>query len=142
MKTHKIRIGITQGDINGIGYEIIIKTLIDNRILDICTPIVYGSAKVAAYHRKTLNISDFSLNITNHLKKQIPNVPILSIALMMISVLNSAKPLPVPEKLPISHLKKPRMILNQINLMHLLQHQSIKPIFNQINLISPDIQSF
>jgi len=63
MKTHKIRIGITQGDINGIGYEIIIKTLLDNRILDICIPVVYGSAKVAAYHRKTLNIGDFSMNI-------------------------------------------------------------------------------
>jgi len=44
MKTNKIKIGITQGDINGIGYEIIIKTLIDNRILNICTPIVYGSS--------------------------------------------------------------------------------------------------
>ena len=63
MKNQKIRIGITQGDINGIGYEIILKTLLDNRILEICTPIVYGSPKVAAYHRKTLNISDFSLNI-------------------------------------------------------------------------------
>jgi 4-hydroxythreonine-4-phosphate dehydrogenase len=63
MKLHKIKIGITQGDINGIGYEIIIKTLLDNRILDICTPVVYGSAKVAAYHRKTLNIGDFSMNI-------------------------------------------------------------------------------
>ncbi len=63
MKPHKIKIGITQGDINGIGYEIIIKTLLDNRILDICTPVVYGSAKVAAYHRKTLNIGDFSMNI-------------------------------------------------------------------------------
>jgi 4-hydroxythreonine-4-phosphate dehydrogenase len=63
MKLQKIRIGITQGDINGIGYEVILKTLLDIRILDICTPIVYGSPKVAAYHRKTLNISDFSLNI-------------------------------------------------------------------------------
>jgi 4-hydroxythreonine-4-phosphate dehydrogenase len=63
MKTQKIRIGITQGDINGIGYEVILKTLLDNRILEICTPVVYGSPKVAAYHRKTLNISDFSLNI-------------------------------------------------------------------------------
>ncbi|KPK81059.1 MAG: 4-hydroxythreonine-4-phosphate dehydrogenase, partial [Bacteroides sp. SM23_62_1] len=63
MKSDKIKIGITQGDINGIGYEIIIKTLLDNRILEACTPVVYGSAKVAAYHRKTLNIGDFSLNI-------------------------------------------------------------------------------
>jgi len=57
-----IKVGISQGDINGIGYEIIMKTLLDNRILEICTPIVYGSSKVAAYHRKALNITNFSLN--------------------------------------------------------------------------------
>ena len=62
MKTHKIKAGITQGDINGISYEVIIKTLLDTRILEICTPIVYGSPKVAAYHRKVLNITNFSLN--------------------------------------------------------------------------------
>jgi len=62
MEDHRIRLGITQGDINGIGYEVIIKTLMDPRILDICTPIVYGSPKVMAYHRKALNIPNFSLN--------------------------------------------------------------------------------
>ena len=62
MRTDKIRLGITHGDINGIGYEIIFKALSDIRMFDMCTPIVYGSSKVAAYHRKTLNISNFSLN--------------------------------------------------------------------------------
>jgi 4-hydroxythreonine-4-phosphate dehydrogenase len=62
----KLKVGITQGDINGIGYEIIIKTLLDNRILNFCTPIVYGSPKIAAYHRKALNISNFSLNNIRH----------------------------------------------------------------------------
>ena len=61
MKT-KIKIGITQGDINGIGYEVIIKALQDNRITEFCTPIVYGSPKIAAYHRKALNIDNFSFN--------------------------------------------------------------------------------
>lgn len=60
-KKARIKIGITHGDINGIGYEIIIKTLQDNRILELCTPIVYGSPKVAAYHRKAINVSNFSL---------------------------------------------------------------------------------
>lgn len=54
------KIGITHGDLNGIGYEVIIKALSDNRILEICTPIVYGLSKVASYHRKILNIQDFS----------------------------------------------------------------------------------
>ncbi|MCK4663711.1 MAG: 4-hydroxythreonine-4-phosphate dehydrogenase PdxA [Bacteroidales bacterium] len=62
MKNKKIKIGISQGDINGISYEIIIKTLIDNRILEFCTPIVYGSPKVAGYHRKAMNMTNFSFN--------------------------------------------------------------------------------
>src|SRR6056297_2235476 len=65
----KLKIGITHGDINGISYEIIIKTLMDNRIMELCTPIVYGSAKIAAYHRKALNIENFSLNIIGDAEK-------------------------------------------------------------------------
>jgi 4-hydroxythreonine-4-phosphate dehydrogenase len=56
----KIKIGISHGDINGISYEVIIKTLMDNRISEICTPIIYGSPKVAAYHKKALDIENFS----------------------------------------------------------------------------------
>ena len=60
---HKLVLaGISHGDINGIGYEVIIKTLMDNLINDICVPVVYGSPKVAAYHRKALNINNFSFN--------------------------------------------------------------------------------
>lgn len=54
---NKIRIGITQGDVNGVGYEVILKTFSDPGMLDLCTPIIYGSPKVAAYHRKSLDIS-------------------------------------------------------------------------------------
>ena len=50
-----IRIGITQGDINGIGYEVILKTFEAEDMLDICTPVIYGSPKVATYPRKTIN---------------------------------------------------------------------------------------
>ena len=52
----KPRIGITHGDTNGIGYEVILKAIEDNRILEICTPIVYGSGRMAAYHRKGMNL--------------------------------------------------------------------------------------
>ena len=69
MELNKIRVGITHGDINGISYEVIIKSLADNRILEMCTPIVYGSPKVAAYHKKTLNIELFSFNHI-HLAKE------------------------------------------------------------------------
>lgn len=54
---NKIRIGITQGDINGVGYEVILKTFAEPEMLELCTPIIYGSPKVAAYHRKAFDLS-------------------------------------------------------------------------------------
>ncbi|MCE4563104.1 4-hydroxythreonine-4-phosphate dehydrogenase PdxA [Maribellus sp. CM-23] len=71
-RQESIRIGITHGDINGIGYEVILKTLEDPRILEMCTPIVYGSPKVAAYHRKALNINDVSFNHIRNTKEVYP----------------------------------------------------------------------
>src|SRR4030042_5264587 len=62
METKTIIAGISHGDINGIGYEVIIKALMDPMINDLCVPVVYGSPKVAAYHRKALNINNFSFN--------------------------------------------------------------------------------
>ena len=52
---NRIRVGITQGDINGVGYEVIFKAFSNTEMFDICTPIVYGSPKVAAYHRKAID---------------------------------------------------------------------------------------
>lgn len=71
-KQDTIRIGITHGDINGIGYEVILKTLSDPRILEMCTPVVYGSPKVAAYHRKALDINDVSFNHIRSTKELLP----------------------------------------------------------------------
>ena len=59
----KIKIGISVGDVNGIGLEVILKTLSETKIFDYCTPIVYGHTKVASYHRKALGISDFTFNV-------------------------------------------------------------------------------
>ena len=56
MENSKIRIGITHGDVNGVGYEVILKTFADPAMLELCTPIIYGSPKVAAYHRKALDL--------------------------------------------------------------------------------------
>ncbi len=57
-----IRVAITHGDTNGIGYEVIFKAFDDPTMLELCTPIIYGSPKVAAYHRKLLNLqSPFSI---------------------------------------------------------------------------------
>ncbi|MCA6073833.1 4-hydroxythreonine-4-phosphate dehydrogenase PdxA [Fulvivirga sedimenti] len=65
MSTHskykeKPVIGITLGDINGIGPEVVIKALADNRILNYMTPVIYGSTKVLAFYRKALNIENFN----------------------------------------------------------------------------------
>ncbi len=54
------KIGITHGDLNGISYEIIMKALADNKMLDICIPIVYGLSKVAGYYKKNFQMQDFS----------------------------------------------------------------------------------
>ncbi|MDR2926816.1 MAG: 4-hydroxythreonine-4-phosphate dehydrogenase PdxA, partial [Cytophagaceae bacterium] len=62
MSNERIKVGITQGDINGIGYEIIFKALSDPRMLEICTPVIYGSSKVAAYHRKALDFPGINFN--------------------------------------------------------------------------------
>ena len=55
--TDRLRVGITHGDFNGVGYEVILKMLDDARILELCTPIIYGSAKIAAFYRKSLELA-------------------------------------------------------------------------------------
>lgn len=57
----KIRVGITQGDTNGIGYEVILKALSDPTILELFTPVIYGSSRVAAYHRKACELGPVQL---------------------------------------------------------------------------------
>ena len=54
MSEQKLKIGITQGDTNGIGWEVILKALADPRMTELFTPVVYGSPKAAAYYRNTL----------------------------------------------------------------------------------------
>ena len=52
----KIRVAITHGDTNGIGYEIILKAFADSGMLEMCTPIIYGNPKIATYHRNTMQL--------------------------------------------------------------------------------------
>lgn len=63
MKDGKIVLGITQGDINGISYEIILKTLQDNRITELCTPVVYGSPKIWGFYRNLLKMENINFNL-------------------------------------------------------------------------------
>jgi len=64
MNNKKILVGITQGDGNGIGYEIIIKSLADSRILESFTPVIYGSSKIFGFYRKQLhNLEPMDTNV-------------------------------------------------------------------------------
>ena len=64
MEQNRIKVAITQGDVNGIGYEVILKTFEDPTMLELCTPIIYGAPKVMTYHRKALNL-ETSFSIIN-----------------------------------------------------------------------------
>lgn len=56
MDDRKIKVGITHGDYNGVGYEVILKALEDPLIFDLCTPVVYGSQRIASHYRKQLEL--------------------------------------------------------------------------------------
>lgn len=58
-----VKVGITHGDSNGVGYEILLKAFSDNRLTELLTPIIYGSSKVASYHRKVLNSKSVPFNM-------------------------------------------------------------------------------
>ena len=58
-----LRIGITHGDVNSISYEVILKSLQDDRVFEYFTPVLYGSSKVASYHRKALNMNEIAFHV-------------------------------------------------------------------------------
>lgn len=69
--SEKIRIGITQGDPNGIGLEVIIKTFMDPQMLEICTPVLFGSQKTFSHHRKSVNV-EMRFNPIRNVESAVP----------------------------------------------------------------------
>lgn len=63
--SERIKVGITHGDLNGVGYEIILKAFSDNRLQEIFTPVIYGSAKAASYYKKVLDYKPVPFNFIN-----------------------------------------------------------------------------
>jgi len=68
----KIKVGITIGDLGGIGPEVIIKALSDTRMTQVCTPVIYGHSKVISHYRKLLNLQDFNFNTIRGIGDIIP----------------------------------------------------------------------
>ena len=67
--SRKLIVGITQGDGNGIGYEVIIKALADERILELCTPVIYGSSKIFGFYKKQIHdIENINTNVISSAK--------------------------------------------------------------------------
>ncbi|MFZ2907027.1 MAG: 4-hydroxythreonine-4-phosphate dehydrogenase PdxA [Cyclobacteriaceae bacterium] len=71
-KTEKPRIGITLGDMNGVGPEVTIKALSDNRLLNMITPVVYGSSRVLAFYKKLLSLEDFNYSQVRNRGQYLP----------------------------------------------------------------------
>ena len=69
MEGRQIRVGITHGDINGIGYEVFLKTFSDSRVAELCVPIVYGSSKVAGIYRKMMDMPAVNMNIISRVEE-------------------------------------------------------------------------
>ena len=78
-KTDKIIVGISIGDLNGIGVEVILKTFRDKRMLDFCTPVLFGASKAISFHKKALGLEIptqgiTSMNQVNHSKINVLNI--------------------------------------------------------------------
>lgn len=72
-KPHNLpKIGITQGDINGIGYEVIIKVLSDQRMLDTFIPVIYGQSRVFSYYKKNFGFDDVTYNVIRDASQALP----------------------------------------------------------------------
>ncbi len=65
-KNRPLRVGVTHGDFNGISYEVMIKALMDNRLYELFTPVIYGLPRVMGFHRKHLRLNDLNYNVVSN----------------------------------------------------------------------------
>lgn len=70
-----IKVGISVGDINGIGPEIILKTFAEPMMMKVCIPVIYGSSKLFSFYRKTLNLPDYQFNIIKSASQAANKIP-------------------------------------------------------------------
>ena len=73
----RLKVGITIGDTNGIGAEVVMKAVSEPEMLGLCVPIIYGSGKIISYHRNACNLPGFQINHTKtpeNIKENMPNL--------------------------------------------------------------------
>lgn len=74
---HRLKVGLTIGDTNGVGIEVILKAVCNSEMMELCIPVIYGSSKLVNYHRHACNLPNVQINYTKsaeHLKENMPNL--------------------------------------------------------------------
>lgn len=66
---NKIILGISQGDINGVGLEVVLRSLLEPQLIEICTPVLFSSQKTVSYYRRVLGLEDFNFNLVRDLSQ-------------------------------------------------------------------------
>ena len=79
-KEEKIKVGISVGDLNGIGTEVILKTFKDNRMLELCTPVIFGSTKILSFQKKHFNVHTSFHGIPSAAKAQDGKINVVNIS--------------------------------------------------------------
>ncbi|WP_430411048.1 4-hydroxythreonine-4-phosphate dehydrogenase PdxA [Kordia sp.] len=85
-KEEKIKVGISVGDLNGIGTEVILKTFEDNRMLELCTPIIFGSTKILSFQKKHFNIATNFFGIPTADKAQHGKINVVNISKEIVNI--------------------------------------------------------
>ncbi len=118
-KGKKIKVGISCGDINGIGLEVALKTFSDNRMLDLCTPVIYGSAKASTFYKKVIKAREINFNFINEASEsKSKKINLLNVSEENVKV-ELGKSTPEAGKLAFQALEKATLDLasNQIDVL-------------------------
>ena len=138
-KDEKIKVGISIGDLNGIGREVILKTFEDSRMLEFCTPIIFASIKAMSFFKKHFN-SEINFHGVNDGDQIVDGkINVFNVWKENISIEFGKEDTKIG-KYAVKSLEKATKNLKKAILMYWLQLQLINILFNQNILIFQDIQ--
>jgi 4-hydroxythreonine-4-phosphate dehydrogenase len=131
----KIRVGISQGDINGIGLEVVIKTFLEPQLSEVCTPILFSSQKTVGYYRRVLETEEFNFNPIRDFKQVNTKKPNVFVCYEEEVVIEMGKSTPTGGKYAALSLEKACEALtqNQIDVLvtaPINKHNIQSPTFN------------